>query len=423
MKHIPSTEDFLLAAKQSEINALKQLMINSSLVVNVSELIHALQKERGLSNSYLVSEGKRLKQEREAELPATDQAISDFGLALQELDLKRCGSATIRLYNSLAYVMHSLDDLPAMRRQISRQEISATTNTKFFNHLIAGLLAVIFEAADVSNDPDITKVLVALFNFMQGKEYAGQERAWGVIGFTKGNFSNSAKEQIRALNEAQFGCFDIFNDFASILPSAQWRQLESADAAVEMERMRQMIVRFRPDDSLPSAIGEVWYQAATARIDGMQEIAYLITQELSKLCQDKVQQASEELRLHQEHLVTLGEYEAPPMSALTAMDAKSSQTTVAIGPGVNINLAHSLYELVQRQAEHLRKVSDELNNAKQTLNERKLIEKAKGILMTTQKVSEEAAYKQLRQAAMDGNKRIIDIAENIISVSSMLKAH
>ena len=90
--------------------------------------------------------------------------------------------------------------------------------------------------------------------------------------------------------------------------------------------------------------------------------------------------------------------------------------------GVNLKLAQSIYDLVQKQAEHLRKVSEELTFAKQTLNERKLIEKAKGILMSSQGVSEEAAYKQLRQAAMDGNKRIIDIADNIISVSSMLNS-
>jgi len=422
MKSIPSTEDFLLAAKQSEINALNQLATNCRLVVSVSDFIHELQKERGLSNSYLVSQGKRLQKERIEEIEAIDRAQQQFIATLKPLDLKRCGSSTIRLYHSLAYVLHSLDELPQVRESVSNQAISATDNTKFFNHLIAGLLAVIFEAADVSNDPDITKALIALFNFVQGKEYAGQERAWGVIGFTKGSFSNSTKDQIKALMDAQFGCFDAFNDFSSVIPAAQWRQLESAEAAFEMERMRQLIARFKTGDSLPTAIGEVWYQAATSRIDGMQEIVKTLTEELSNVCQTKVKQASDELKNHQAHLVSLGNYEAPPMSALTAMDKQSSDTTITMSNGVNLKLAQSIYDLVQKQAEHLRKVSEELTFAKQTLNERKLIEKAKGILMSSQGVSEEAAYKQLRQAAMDGNKRIIDIADNIISVSSMLNS-
>ncbi len=391
------------------------------MVITISDLIHELQKERGLSNSILVSEGKRLVTEHSEAITVTDTALLNFQKTLNSLDLEDCGSSTTRLYNSLAYALHALEGLPTIRASIASGRLTAPDNTKFFNHLIAGLLAVIFEAADVSNDPDITRLLVALFNFLQGKEYAGQERAWGVIGFTTGAFSNNTREQIKALQDAQQHCFEIFSEFSTILPAAKLRQLEAEEAAFELQRMRQLIARFRSGDSLPTAIGEVWYQAATARIDSMLEIAYQITHELAQLCQSKVARAEDELQQHQEHLITLASYEEPPMSALTAMNKQGKDYTVNLSRGVHIKLAGSIYELVQRQSEHLRQVSEELENAKQTLNERKLIEKAKGILMSTQHVSEEDAYKQLRQAAMDRNKRIIDIAENIISVASMLK--
>ena len=47
---------------------------------------------------------------------------------------------------------------------------------------------IIFEAADIASDPTITRLLVALFNFMQAKEYAGQERAWGRYWFRRNSF-------------------------------------------------------------------------------------------------------------------------------------------------------------------------------------------------------------------------------------------
>lgn len=422
MTHTSNAESFLLAAKRSEINALHHLMLSSKLVIVVSNIIHELQKERGLSNCYLVSEGQRLASEYAEAMEATNALLQTFQQTLGTLDLEHCGSSTTRLYNSLAYALHTLEGLPNIRSSIASCSLSATENTKFFNHLIAGLLTVIFEAADVSNDPDITRILVALFNFLQGKEYAGQERAWGVIGFTTGTFSNGSREQIKALQDAQQNCLDIFSEFSTILPAAQLRQLESNEATSELQRMRQLIARFRSGDSLPTSIGEVWFQAASARIDSMLDIANQLTHELEQLCQSKLSQAEEELRLHEEHLVLLASYEEPPMSALTAMDTQSKDTSINLSRGVHIKLAGSIYELVQRQSEHLRQVSEELASAKQTLNERKLIEKAKGILMMSQHVSEEDAYKQLRQAAMTGNKRIIDIAENIISVASMLKS-
>ena len=57
-----SAQDFLLAAKHCEIEALEQLRTTCELVTGLSELIHSLQRERGASNVYLGSAGLRFGQ-------------------------------------------------------------------------------------------------------------------------------------------------------------------------------------------------------------------------------------------------------------------------------------------------------------------------------------------------------------------------
>jgi len=420
-ENILTTEDFLLAAKQSELNGLQQLLISCDLVTKVAQLIHELQRERGLSNSYLVSGGQRFNNERNKELQASAVAENELRGALKQLNIKDCSPASSRLYSSIAFVLNCLNDMPLLREQITAQKLNATDNTQRFNRLIAGLLNVIFEAADISGDPDITRALVALFNFVQGKEYAGQERAWGVIGFTAGEFSSDNQERLKALQDAQHRCFDIFSEFSRTIPAAEWRQLESSEATIELERLRQMIARFRSGDSLPTAISEVWYEVATQRIDGMQTIVTGLATGLLTLCEEKIAQAEEDLRLHHEHLKELAAAEEPPIPPLSALSSKADNTAVNITPGVNVKLARTIYDLVQGQAERLQRISDELTEARQALNERKTIEKAKGVLMQSQGLDEEQAYKQLRQAAMDNNKRILDVAENVISVAEMLQ--
>ena len=416
-----TTEDFLLAAKQSELNGLRQLLISCDLVTKVAGLIHELQRERGLSNSYLVSGGQRFSTQREEELLACVQAENELREALKQLNIKDCSPSSSRLYSAIAFVLHCFEEMPALRAQITANQLQATENTQLYNRLIAGLLNVIFEAADISGDPDITRALVALFNFVQGKEYAGQERAWGVIGFTAGTFTNDNRERLKALQDAQQRCFDIFSDFTQTITAAQWRQLESSEAAGELERLRQMIARFTSGDTLPTAISEVWYEVATNRIDGMQDIVNELATNLLALCQEKIVQAEEDLRLHSEHMKELATIEEPPMSSLSMISDSGNQPTVNVTPGVNVKLARSIYELVQGQAERLQRISDELTEARLALNERKTIEKAKGILMQSQGLDEDQAYKQLRQAAMDNNKRILDVAENVISVAEMLQ--
>lgn len=63
----------------------------------------------------------------------------------------------------------------------------------------------------------------------------------------------------------------------------------------------------------------------------------------------------------------------------------------------------------------------ELEETKSALKERKLIEKAKGILMKSRGLDEEEAYALLRKAAMGQGKRLVDVAEGLISTFELLK--
>jgi two-component system, response regulator / RNA-binding antiterminator len=62
----------------------------------------------------------------------------------------------------------------------------------------------------------------------------------------------------------------------------------------------------------------------------------------------------------------------------------------------------------------------ELDEARSELAERKIIEKAKGILMKTRGVAEEEAYALLRKTAMNEKKKLVEIAQSVITAASLL---
>jgi response regulator NasT len=64
---------------------------------------------------------------------------------------------------------------------------------------------------------------------------------------------------------------------------------------------------------------------------------------------------------------------------------------------------------------------DELDRAKQELEERKIIERAKGILMKERGLSEDAAYGLLRKAAMNENRRLAEVAQSVVTAARLLK--
>ncbi len=63
----------------------------------------------------------------------------------------------------------------------------------------------------------------------------------------------------------------------------------------------------------------------------------------------------------------------------------------------------------------------ELEEARSALNERKLVDRAKGILMQTRKMSEDEAYRTLRRLAMDQGKKLAEAASNVIAMEKLLK--
>jgi response regulator NasT len=67
------------------------------------------------------------------------------------------------------------------------------------------------------------------------------------------------------------------------------------------------------------------------------------------------------------------------------------------------------------------RLRDELERAKSALEDRKVIDRAKGILMKAKNLSEEQAYALLRKTAMNENKKIADVAQSVITAAELFK--
>ncbi|SDK75119.1 ANTAR domain-containing response regulator [Aliiruegeria lutimaris] len=62
----------------------------------------------------------------------------------------------------------------------------------------------------------------------------------------------------------------------------------------------------------------------------------------------------------------------------------------------------------------------ELAATKRALEERKIIDRAKGMLMKARGLDEDAAYALLRKAAMDQGKKMVDVAEALVTAAGLL---
>jgi len=67
------------------------------------------------------------------------------------------------------------------------------------------------------------------------------------------------------------------------------------------------------------------------------------------------------------------------------------------------------------------RLQDELDRARTALEDRKVIDRAKGILMKAKNLTEDEAYVLLRKTAMNEKKKIAEVAQSVITATELLK--
>lgn len=128
-----------------------------------------------------------------------------------------------------------------------------------------------------------------------------------------------------------------------------------------------------------------------------------------------------------EHLVEVSRNDPRPV-VMFAHDGDAEKIRAAIRAGVSAYVVDTL------QSERLKPIIDaavasfqeyqsvkaKLQEATVQLSERKLVERAKGILMKQRGMSEEQAYRALRKMAMDRNQRLSEVARQVIAMAEFI---
>ena len=153
-----------------------------------------------------------------------------------------------------------------------------------------------------------------------------------------------------------------------------------------------------------------------------------LTERLAQLHPDLViVDAESEARDALEHVV-MATREAPRPIVLFTNDSDTSQVRHAVAAGVTAYIVagleaariHPILDVALARFEHEQALRAELDSARTELRERKTIERAKGLLMQRQGLTEQAAYEKLRKTAMEKGLKLVDVAQRILDVMDLL---
>jgi len=108
-------------------------------------------------------------------------------------------------------------------------------------------------------------------------------------------------------------------------------------------------------------------------------------------------------------------------------DAASIEAAVDAGvsayivDGLKKERIKSVLDLCISRFNAFARLHDELDRTRNALEERKVIDRAKGILMRVKNIGEADAYALLRKTAMNENKKIAEVAQSVVTAAELLK--
>ena len=160
-----------------------------------------------------------------------------------------------------------------------------------------------------------------------------------------------------------------------------------------------------------------------------------LTERLAQLRPDLIiVDAESDARDALEHVVMATRDERRPIVMFTN-DQDSGNARAAVAAGVTayivaglqperirpiLDVAMARFQHEQALRKELADARSELNELSATLQERKVIDRAKALLMERQKLSENEAYARLRKAAMDKNMKIVEVAQRMLDVADLM---
>ncbi len=249
------------------------------LTAKNSQLVHELQKERGATAGFIGSGGKKfgdiLSQQRKDTSRVAKLREEFLSVAAKEID-------NDKVRNILRDIANELGRLEQIRSRVDRQDIAGKEAIGYYTGLNARLLAISADVAGLASDGLLANQLQAFYNFLQGKERAGIERAVLSNTFGGDRFGSGMYRRFVQLVTEQDAYMDTF--FKVALPGQQQFYSETMrhDSIGQVERMRKVASERAADGGFGIEATD-WFRQATNRINQLKKIEDRLTNDLLAL--------------------------------------------------------------------------------------------------------------------------------------------
>lgn len=236
----------------------------------ISGLIHELQRERGISAAYLGSHAPKemlpvLKQQHKR----TDEAFIAANRGIFENNLEPVkGQHEREFWAATQALLH----IHAMRKKTRSEAHPLEEATQYYTQVINELLVSIKKLNFLSQDIGLVMEITAYTSILQAKEYVGQERALGAIGFAKRKFHSDLYNSFVSSIEKQNMFLTIYQDNASNESRALYEQLIQDDKLEKLTHIEHQVFETLGAFNSTIITSADWFDLISYKVDLLHKV-------------------------------------------------------------------------------------------------------------------------------------------------------
>lgn len=255
----------------SNISTYSKASQNQLLVAYVKvsmDLVHELQKERGMSAGFLGSGGKNFVSELRNQRKLSDQRFNDFKNFVQNGNGTNLDNSVLQTAKN---IIGELNGLPGMRSRVDNLNIELGSALGFYTSQITRLIHEPTELLALIEEKPLILDVIATFTFAQIKERGGIQRAVFSNILTGKSFSEGNKQRVYSLISAEKSYVDAAKSLASPALVQQFERFETGTANKDVDTTRQRII----DEALNGQFtlsAENWFALSTKRLGELRKL-------------------------------------------------------------------------------------------------------------------------------------------------------
>jgi len=263
--------------KVSEYRTLKDVDALVAISTGCGDLVHELQRERGMTAGFLGSQGAKFASELQEQRKASDASLELLRGQFRAFATTRHDAALGSLVDDAA---GSLDKITAIRSGVSAQTLEAADAITYYTDTVSRLLKVPAQLVLLSHNAELATLASSYSSLLQAKEMAGIERATLANSFARDSFAPGFFNRFVTIVARQQTFLELFSSYANPEQRAFYADRMAAPACAEVLKLRAQALDRGQQPSLGGVDAAGWFELASKRINLLKEVENKLARDL-----------------------------------------------------------------------------------------------------------------------------------------------